>query len=113
MKQLTRFEKIGGTATSVVAVLVLIGYFEPIMGFIGIATATSVEAKIAASEQRTTEAIKSSSREIKDLILADKKDNVEFWINFLNFKSNRGEANDFDMTILAEKYRQREDLKGK
>ena len=113
MKPFTRLEKFGGAAASIMAIVALIGYFPKIVSAVGIATTESVQKQIAASEQRTAEAIKSSSTEIKDLLLADKKDNVEFWINFLNFKANRGEANDFDMTLLDEKYRQREDLQGK
>jgi hypothetical protein len=99
---MSRTVKLGTWAAAVCACIALCGVIaRPALSAFEIryATNASVDAKLA-------EAL----TEVKGLLLAAEKDNTEFWIQFLDFKANRGEANDFDMTMLAAKLRQQEEL---
>ncbi len=99
---MTRVEKIGAWTAAILSCLALCTVaVSPVMALIDAryATAESVDTKIAVG--------------IAD-IRADlnnwRKDDTEFWIQFLDFKANRGEANDFDMVLLESKLRLRDEL---
>ncbi len=101
--KLNTVEKWGGSAAALMAVIALCGYFHPVVSALGIATTESVDAKIATAVEKSMADIRADLNEWH-------RDDTEFWIQFLDFKANRGEANDFDMTLLAAKLRQREEL---
>ena len=103
MKQMSRTEKVTGTIALLLGLIALIGNFHPIASAVGIATHASVDTKIKI-------AVDAGLADIRADLNDWRKDDNEMWIQFLDFKANRGQANDFDMVLLEAKLRQREEL---
>lgn len=100
---MTRTEKATGTIALILAVIALFGYLQPIASALGLATTESVDAKI---ETAVAAGLADMRADLNDW----RRDDTEFWIQLLDFKANRGEANDFDMVLLESKLRLRKEL---
>lgn len=103
MKSRTRLEILGGSAGALVAIIVLCGYFHPILGAVGIATTESVDAVV---DTKIAAAINGLQGRLEDY----RRDDTEMWINYLDSKANHQEADESDMVLLEAKKRQREEL---
>ena len=99
MKRFTGIEKAGAAAAAVMAIIALFGYFHPIVSAMGVATNESVDTKI-------TDAID----EIKTLLAARDKRDVEVWINYFDSKVKHKLADESDMVLLDSMLRQRDEL---
>lgn len=99
---ITKPEKIGSWIAIILGVLAITGIVvgPVVMAFETVyATNDSVDTKIH-----------TAAGEIKALLEGYRKDDTEMWINYLNSKANRNQADDSDMVLLSAKLRQREDL---